>query len=195
MKIAIIDIQLGNLNSLGRCILDAGLEPEFHTEPPKKCPTKIILPGVSSFDEFMLRLQRAGWDDWLSGNIGKMDSLLGICVGMQVLFDKSEEGVQKGLGLITGDVTLASCCNRLPNMGWRSLHGTSKLTQNCDLNRGFYFLHSFKCNVQDTDTQTSYSHNILATVNKNNIFGVQFHPEKSYRNGIQLIKNFAEVSS
>ena len=195
MQISIIDVQLGNLNSLGRCIQDAGFQPEFHTEPPKKCPTKVILPGVSSFDEFMLRIKRAGWDDWLLSNLCKIDSLLGICVGMQVLLDRSEEGVQKGLGLINGEVTFASCCDRIPNMGWRSLHGTSTLTRNCDLDRGFYFLHSYKCNVIDPDALTSHSHEIVATVRKNNIFGVQFHPEKSYQNGTQLIKNFAEVNS
>ncbi len=194
MKIAIIDVQLGNLHSLGRCIQDAGFLPEFYTEPPNWCPKKIILPGVSSFDAFMSRIQQSGWEDWLLTNIDSLDTLLGICVGMQVLFNNSEEGIKNGLGFINGEAKLASHLERLPNMGWRSLQSSSKLTQNCNLERGFYFLHSYECTVNDPEAEISYSNEIVATVIKNNVFGVQFHPEKSYQNGVQLIKNFAEVS-
>ena len=192
MKIAIIDVQLGNLHSLGRCIQDAGFQPEFHTAPPNRCPKKIILPGVSSFDAFMTRIQQSGWESWLHTNIDRLNALLGICVGMQVLFENSEEGGKDGLGFIQGAAKLASRLQRLPNMGWRSLQSPSPLTQNCNLDRGFYFLHSYECNVNDRDAEVSYSHDIVATVKKNNVFGVQFHPEKSYQNGVQLIKNFAE---
>jgi len=194
MTIAIIDVHLGNLNALVRCVEDAGFQAELHTEPPTHLPSKVILPGVSSFDVFMTRIEQSGWAEWLLSNNDRLDGLLGICVGMQVLFDESEEGCKNGLGLISGTVARATDITRLPNMGWRSLEKSTTLTEKCDINRGFYFLHSYACNVSDRTAEITKSNTVTATVQKLNTFGVQFHPEKSYANGVQLIKNFHMVT-
>jgi glutamine amidotransferase len=194
MTIAIIDVQLGNLNALVRCVEDAGFRAALHTKPPTYLPSKVILPGVSSFDTFISRIEQSGWAEWLLTNHDQLDGLLGICVGMQVLFDESEEGCKQGLGLISGTVARATNITRLPNMGWRSLEREATLTEQCDLRRGFYFLHSYACNVNDPSAEVTKSNTVTATVQKLNTFGVQFHPEKSYANGIQLIRNFHMVT-
>jgi glutamine amidotransferase len=129
--------------------------------------------------------------------------VLGICVGMQILANKSEEGILSGLGWINGEVkkidkTLLKQKPKVPHLGWNSveLNKMNSLFDGIDTDEGFYFLHSyyFDC-VNDSDvlTRTFYGKSFASAVNNNNVYGVQFHPEKSHHNGVRLLQNFATL--
>jgi glutamine amidotransferase len=129
--------------------------------------------------------------------------VMGICVGMQILAESSEEGTCKGLGYIKGkvkklDSSLLIHKPKLPHLGWNSIEiiKVNKLLQNVDPKFGFYFLHSFyfECQDQnDVSATTQYGCTFASAINKENIFGIQFHPEKSHRNGLELLHNFAKL--
>jgi len=135
--------------------------------------------------------------------VSKGKPILGICVGMQMMAHKSDEGVLKGLGWIDGevkkfDISAFKQRTRLPHMGWNNVIPTksSRLFLNLDNDPLFYFLHSyyFVCSKEeDVLAVTEYGENFASTVNSDNVFGVQFHPEKSHQWGIQLLKNFGEI--
>lgn len=165
---------------------------------------RYILPGVGAFDATMRTLRDSGLISVLSEQVigcGKM--ILGICVGMQVLGESSDEGSQSGLGWISGhvrriDAAAIKGLPKLPHMGWNSvrLMAPSPLFEGVDLERGFYFLHSYFFDATDPA-------NVLATVEygnvmpcgvaAGNIFGLQFHPEKSHANGVAIFRNFARL--
>jgi glutamine amidotransferase len=155
---------------------------------------KIILPGVSSFDRTMELLEEKNFISELNHLvIQKKIPIMGICVGMQVLFDKSEEGSRSGFGWIKGDVVKLSN-PKTPHMGWNSISNKDlKITQGINFNEGFYFLHSYKCKSSDEKAislLSEYEDSISAVVIKDNIIGIQFHPEKSHSNGVKIFKNF-----
>jgi glutamine amidotransferase len=166
--------------------------------------TKVILPGVGSFDHAMRQIKHSGMQESITRLVlEKKLPVLGICVGMQMLANASTEGTMAGLGWIDGDVrkfnlTEMPIGNCLPHMGWN----TVKPRLDSALFRGipecaqFYFLHSyyFKC-TQETDVlaTTEYGGKFACAVRKDNVYGVQFHPEKSHRFGSQLLKNFADI--
>ncbi len=164
--------------------------------------TKIILPGVGAFDYAMTRLNESRLRDELEEKvIENKFPVLGICVGMQILADSSEEGVLPGLGWIKGkvqkfDIRDIPYQTRLPHMGWNSICPikTNTLMKGIDESSRFYFLHSyyFECE-QDSDllSKTTYGKEFASAINKGNIYGVQFHPEKSHQNGVDLLKNFS----
>lgn len=165
---------------------------------------KLILPGVGAFDEVMTQLNESGLRDILDKKVlEEKTPVIGICVGMQILAKTSEEGELAGLGWIDGTVKKIDVKNlqhkpHLPHMGWNVAKPTKKhlLVENLDIEKGFYFLHSyyFHCNSNtDTLMTTEYGTTITTAVNSNNIYGTQFHPEKSHSNGIQIFKNFAEL--
>jgi len=165
---------------------------------------KIILPGVGAFDETMRMLNQSGLKEALEESVlGRKVPVLGICVGMQILAEGSDEGLLKGLGWIKGQVKIFDKSNlnhkpKLPHLGWNSitLKKTSKLLTSVDAEIGFYFIHSyyFDClNEADILTSSHYGIDFASSVNRENIFGVQFHPEKSHQNGISLLKNFASL--
>lgn len=165
---------------------------------------RYILPGVGAFDPTMARLEEMGFKAELERQVkGEGKKLLGICVGMQLLSDTSEEGELPGFGWVSGKVRKidTSGLNRppyLPHMGWNSLdlHTASPLFDGIDLAQGFYFLHSyfFDAAVEgDVLATTQYGGDIPCAVASGNVFGVQFHPEKSHANGVRLLKNFAEL--
>lgn len=165
--------------------------------------TKIILPGVGAFDEAIGMLEKSGMRASLDEAVLKKKiPVMGICVGMQIMADESEEGSLKGLGWISGsvkrfDINQINIVPKLPHMGWNNISFSENLIFNgIDKKTGFYFLHSyfFKANMQENVIATSfYHHDFHCAVNKNNIFGFQFHPEKSHSNGIKLFKNFSEI--
>jgi glutamine amidotransferase len=170
------------------------------TDFPKET-TKIILPGVGAFDETMKSLNDSGFRSLLDEKVlyDKIP-ILGICVGMQILAEGSEEGELEGLGWIKGfvkkfDVTKLDFLPKVPHLGWNSIDSTvdSKLLKGIDFSHGFYFIHSyyFCCNnLSDVLTTTHYGGAFASSINRENIYGTQFHPEKSHANGIQLLKNF-----
>lgn len=165
---------------------------------------KALLPGVGAFDQAMNELEKSGMRQALDAfSLEKGKPILGICVGMQILARGSEEGALQGLGWIDGFVKRFNHSDfnqstHLPHMGWNTVtpFRTHPLFEDIDLRTGCYFLHSyyFSCNQQeDVLAVTDYGTEFACVVNKDNIYGVQFHPEKSHQAGIQLLVNFAEM--
>jgi glutamine amidotransferase len=163
---------------------------------------KIILPGVGSFDWAMQLLENSGMKAELNRRV--LDAkvpVLGVCLGMQLMARKSEEGNAEGLGWIDAEVKKFDTRNwkseaRLPHMGWNTAqpHSTNDILWGLTENR-FYFLHSYYISPVHTETSlasTHYQDDFVCAVHRENIYGVQFHPEKSHSSGIQLLKNFAE---
>jgi glutamine amidotransferase len=163
---------------------------------------KIILPGVGHFDYAMNRLNSSGMRSQLEFLVKeKKVPVMGICVGMQMLANDSDEGVEKGLGWIDGhvrkfDASLIPYKTRLPHMGWNTMKKVKEtpLLKGFEDDSRFYFLHSYYFECKNSDeiiSETEYGIKYASVVNKDNIFGIQFHPEKSHSNGINLLKNFA----
>lgn len=158
--------------------------------------SKIILPGVGSFDEAIKQLKKKNLFKKLDETVmSKKKPILGICVGMQIMFNESEEGIEKGFGWIPGKVKKFKFNNSiLPHMGWNDLIKIKKnnLFDNID-ELSYYFLHSYYVepnNENNINAHSNYCHDFPACVKKNNVYGVQFHPEKSHDSGLQLLNNF-----
>lgn len=204
--IAIVDYGSGNINAL--CHIYARLNIAYRiTSQPEglKSATGIILPGVGAFDQAISNLEKSGMKEALGERVrGDGIPLLGICVGMQLLASCSEEGVRNGLGWVSGTVKRfqrdeRNADMRLPHMGWNTveLSRVDELFYNVDLGLGFYFLHSyyFACeNGADQLGSTRYGIPFGSVVNREKIYGVQFHPEKSHQAGVQLLANFAKLA-
>lgn len=166
---------------------------------------KLILPGVGAFDETMEKLVSSGLIESLNEQVlEEKIPVLGICVGMQVMAKKSDEGEREGLGWFDAEVKKLEPKNEdgeavlLPHMGWNSVQQMkdNSLFSDIDPEIGFYFLHSyhFVCfNEGDVLAKTNYGNIVTSAALKDNIFGTQFHPEKSHTNGIQIFKNFSEL--
>ncbi|HOJ30403.1 MAG TPA: imidazole glycerol phosphate synthase subunit HisH [bacterium] len=161
---------------------------------------RIILPGVGAFDHAMKYLEQTGLSQAIREETRKGKFLLGICLGLQMFFENSEEGKSKGFGFIRGKVKKLSGKKNLPvpHMGWNSIDITrnSKFLKDIPDNSFFYFAHSFYCFPKEKNTAlatTSYGTEFASVVQKDNIIGVQFHPEKSGKYGLLLIKNFLEM--
>jgi glutamine amidotransferase len=203
--ITIINYGSGNINAIGN-IYERQKIPFRIADRPEEVngSEKIILPGVGAFDETIAMLDESGFREILDREV--LESrvpVLGICVGMQILANKSEEGKLPGLGWIGGEVkkidkNLLIQKPKIPHLGWNSIEVIKKnaLFENVDQEEGFYFLHSyyFECfNEEDVLSHTFYGKNFASSVNNQNIYGVQFHPEKSHQNGIKLLENFANL--
>ena len=203
--ITILDYGSGNLNAIKNIYERLNIPFEF--ADTKEQITKaeyIILPGVGAFDETISTLQNKGFLDVLNKKVlEEKVPILGICVGMQMLADSSEEGTLAGLGWIQGSVkkfdkNLIPGKPKIPHLGWNSIEITRDcpLFKNVDPAVGFYFVHSYYYECADEANvvcKTEYGKVFHSAVNRENIFGVQFHPEKSHDNGIQLLKNFANL--
>jgi glutamine amidotransferase len=166
--------------------------------------TKIILPGVGAFDWAMSRINESGMRECLDDLVlVKKKPVLGVCVGMQIMAQRSDEGEMEGLGWIDGEVKKIPDADfskkvRLPHMGWNDVwgKGESYLLKGMDTVPRFYFLHSYFFLPRDphsVSAVTDYNGKFAAGICSENIFGVQFHPEKSHQSGIQLLKIFAEL--
>lgn len=165
---------------------------------------KLFLPGVGAFDETIAVLDRIGFREVMDVEVLQNKvPIMGICVGMQILADSSEEGALPGLGYIKGKVKKFEPDKinekpKLPHLGWNSISITreTELLKNIDVSYGFYFLHNyyFECdNKEDSIANTIYGETFTSAVNAENVYGVQFHPEKSHHNGVTLLNNFAEL--
>lgn len=163
---------------------------------------RYILPGVGAFDTTMRTLKESGLIGVLNEEVhDRGKKILGICVGMQVLGDSSEEGVLPGLGWIPGhirriDASAIEGQTKLPHMGWNSilLKGRLPLFEGVDLERGFYFLHSYyfdATNQASVVATVDYGKKLPCGVISGNVFGLQFHPEKSHANGVAVFRNFS----
>ena len=201
--ITIIDYGLGNIRAFANVYERLNVPVSIaKTANDLKDATKIILPGVGAFDHAMSKLNASKMRETLDKFVLVNGvPVLGICVGMQMLAKSSEEGILPGLGWIDGtvkimDISVLKSKTKLPHMGWNTINPNNGncLLSSFNNDSKFYFLHSyfFQCNNQnDTIATTDYGIQFTSAVNYKNIYGVQFHPEKSHKWGIQLLKNFA----
>jgi len=197
--IGIVDYHLNNLRSVQKAFEKVGGQ-AFISDDPKELrkAEKLVLPGVGAFGQAMENLRTMGLEEILKDHAASARPLLGICLGMQLLFTKSYElGSFEGLGFIEGEVKLFPSTVKVPHMGWNQVEivRQSPLLKDVEDKSFVYFVHSYyvepKGNV--TLTQTEYGSRFSSIIQQNNIFGIQFHPEKSQRTGLQLLKNFAEL--
>lgn len=174
------------------------------TEADLRSATKLVLPGVGAFDKAMDLLNRSGMRDRLDSLVlQERLPVLGICVGMQIMAERGDEGNADGLGWIEGRVIEFRSADlktkpRTPHMGWNEITPLKedRLLEGIDFEKGFYFLHSYHlvCSRPDDTLATShYGTDFAAAVSTGNVFGVQFHPEKSHQNGVNVFRNFAEL--
>lgn len=202
--IHVVDYGAGNIGSVLNMIKRVGGEAMPTGDAQVlSAATKILLPGVGSFDNAVQKLQRLGLIDVLRERAATGVPFLGICLGMQLLASASEEGVLPGLDLIAGKVRKFSpdasqAGLKIPHMGWNLIRNVkgSRLTAGLDDRSKFYFVHSYyyECtNAADRLLETHHGHAFVSGVERGNVVGVQFHPEKSHRYGMQLIKNFVEL--
>jgi glutamine amidotransferase len=196
--IAVIDYSVGNVKSVCNAFHHIGCEVELSRDPVRIGKASgLILPGVAAFGYAMEALGSAAGLVKQAAAAGK--PILGICVGHQLLFDEScEYGPHQGLGLIQGTVVPIPPEQTVPHMGWNLV----ELPRDMDLFAGlgpakhFYFAHSFHVQVQDTQAKiahTDYGFPLTASIQKAHIYGVQFHPEKSGVQGLQVLRNFQEI--
>ena len=201
--ITIIDYGLGNIRAFVNVFERLNIKTIVaQSSKDLERATKLILPGVGSFDYAINLLNKSGMRDTIENKVllNKVP-VLGICLGMHLFANYSEEGTTPGLGWVEGEVILFNADlipykTRLPHMGWNTIQpiNNNSLLSGFNGDSRFYFLHSyyFECNnTNDVISTTEYGNTYTSALNKNNIFGIQFHPEKSHSNGIKLLKNFA----
>ena len=201
--IAIIDYGVGNLFSLSSSFKAIGFDTIVTGDPEViRKADKLILPGVGAFEDAVAKLRNSGLDKVITSQVAGGKKLLGICLGMQMLFEKSYEyGVHNGLGLIKGKVipmeNNISSDLKIPHIGWNALNfkGTSPLFKYINDGDHVYFVHSYYANNCDNSViaTTEYGNELTAAVAKDNIFGCQFHPEKSGEVGLNILKAFCEM--
>lgn len=202
-RIAIIDYGLCNLDSIARALSECGADPFVTSDPTAlDAAEKIVLPGVGAFAKAMENLRTAGMDDALNRHVvdgGK--PFLGICLGMQLMANGSEEGQQAaGLGWVDATVVrlkAQSPGDRVPHVGWNEVDAQedAALFSGIDQGTDFYFVHSYHMHCNDgglVASRTPYCGEFVSAVARDNILGVQFHPEKSQKMGFRLLKNFLE---
>jgi glutamine amidotransferase len=203
--IALVDYGLGNLQAFANIYRRLGIEAwAATTAADLRRAARIILPGVGAFDWAMKRMQDSGLRAALDEEVlGAKKPVLGICVGMQMMARSSEEGGLPGLGWIDAtvvrfDTRLLQGRTHLPHMGWNDVHplATDTLFAGIESPR-YYFLHSYymkPARHEDTLAESTYGVTFTSAVRSGNVYGTQFHPEKSHQWGIRLLQNFAELS-
>ena len=202
--IHVIDYGTGNIGSVLNMIRKVGGVARASGDADElRKATKLLLPGVGSFDNAVQKLEKLGLPGLLRQKAQEGVPLLGICLGMQLLANESEEGTLPGLGLIPGNVRRFSFGHenidlKIPHMGWNRIRSRKAhlLSRGLDGTSRFYFVHSyhFRCqNESDVLLETTYGYDFTSGVQRENVVGVQFHPEKSHRYGMQLMKNFVEI--
>jgi glutamine amidotransferase len=203
--ITIVDYGLGNVAAFANMYKRLNIAASVaHTEADLVGATHLILPGVGAFDHAIEMLGASGLRDPLDRLVSAGEvRVLGVCVGMQILADSSDEGKQRGLGWIGGSVRALACdpaaaALPLPHMGWNDVQPVepTPLLKGMEDQARFYFLHSYffqcerPCNVV---AEAEYGVRFACVVRRGNVYGVQFHPEKSHHWGVNLLRNFAEI--
>ncbi len=202
--IAIVDYNMGNLASVQNAFAKLGEETVVESDPAKfKEYDKLILPGVGAFGDAMEHLKDRGMIEPLREYAKSGKYMLGICLGMQLLFESSEEfGKNEGLGIIKGKVTHFDSSKfeeklKIPHMGWNRMF-TKKhpLFENLDDEHYLYFVHTYHVNCaneKDIIGRTFYGYEFTSAVAHGNVFGIQPHPEKSHENGLKILENFISL--
>jgi glutamine amidotransferase len=195
--IAIIDYGMGNLRSIHNALTKVGGDAVIVSDSRDLSDADgIVIPGVGSFGDAMHNL--TPFADRLFDSVDSGTPLLGICIGLQVLFDRSEESDSAGFGLLKGDVVRLPEGVKIPQMGWNELtiHRDTDLLAGIDNGDFFYFVHSYYCVPGDPGiiaATTDYGVDLACVVSKENVHAVQFHPEKSSKKGLRLLENFVEM--
>ncbi|VEP14229.1 Imidazole glycerol phosphate synthase subunit HisH [Hyella patelloides LEGE 07179] len=203
VKIAVVDYGMGNLHSACKGLEKAGATPHI-TESPLEIAQAdaVVLPGVGAFDPAMEHLRERNLEHPVKEAIASGKPFLGICVGFQMLFDSSEEGTQPGLGVIPGKVKhfRSEPGITIPHMGWNRLdlkQSNHPLWEHLSHNSYVYFVHSYYAELADSSvcaaTVTHGTQIVTAAIAKDNLMAVQFHPEKSSDNGLQILSNFVSL--
>ena len=204
MSIAIIDYGMANLRSVQKAFVQVGQLSEIIDAPEEAAKfDRLVLPGVGAFKDAMATLTRLGWDSAVKTHIQRGKPFLGICLGLQLLFDVGyEDGEHQGLGIIAGkcvpldvDKTMGM---KVPHMGWNQL----QVVRPCPLYRdvpegaGVYFVHGYHVQPADAGviaTVTDYGREFVSSIWRDNVMATQFHPEKSQGMGLKILENFASV--
>jgi len=202
--IAIVDYNMGNLASVKNAFSKLGKDTVVESNPAKfKEYDKLILPGVGAFGDAMEHLNERNMVDAIREFAASGKPMLGICLGMQLLFESSQEfGEHEGLGIIKGHVSAFDSSKfseplKVPHMGWNRMF-TSKhaLFENLDENHYLYFVHTFHVTCTDKEDiigETDYGYKFTSAVAHKNIMGIQPHPEKSHENGLKILENFIKL--
>jgi len=206
--IGIVDYNMGNLASVINAFAKVGADATLESDPSKLNQyDKLILPGVGAYGDAMEHLKENGMDDAVIAFAASGKPLLGICLGMQLLFESSEEFAKdengtQGLGLIPGKVVAFDESKfdhplKVPHMGWNELFQQRETPLFAEMDQDFYlyFVHSFHavCDDKYAIGKTHYGYEFVSAVQNGNIYGIQPHPEKSHKNGLKIIENFAKL--
>ena len=201
--ITVIDYGMGNLGSVINMLKKIGVASKITTDLEEiKTATKLLLPGVGSFDKAMQRINDSGIKEILDYKVLKEETpVLGICLGMQLLTNNSEEGIEKGLGYINASTKKFSFQEKkmkVPHMGWNLVEKStsSLLTTNFEEESRFYFVHSYYVEVENQENsilKTEYGLEFDSAIQHKNVYGAQFHPEKSHKFGMRLFENFSKI--
>jgi glutamine amidotransferase len=204
-KIGIVNYGSGNIFSISNIYKKGNIDFFISSEPKELAQAShLILPGVGAFDETMKTLNDSGLKVFLDEMVlGEKKPILGICVGMQLLAENSEEGNLQGFGWIKGkvrkfDESVFKQKPYLPHLGWNTVNIQQQhaIFNQVDPEEGFYFLHSYYFDCQDSQdilSTTDYGISFASAVHHENVYGMQFHPEKSHQNGINIFYNFSQV--
>lgn len=200
--IAVIDYDAGNIKSVEKALDFLGQEADVTGEKEKiLAADHVILPGVGAFGDAMENLRSRGLDQVIYEVIRRGTPFLGICLGLQLLFERSDEAPgAEGLGVLKGEILRVPESDglKIPHMGWNSLHlqNNGRLFRGVEENAYVYFVHSYYLKAADESivkASTEYGTHIHASVEKDNVFACQFHPEKSSDVGLKILKNFIET--
>jgi len=200
--IGIIDYGMGNIHSVQKAIENLGAKTLVSNKSAEiSACEKLVLPGVGAFDDAVLELRKQGLETVIKDNLAKNKPLLGICLGLQLFFENSQEGQLEGLGILKGSVRKFSQDSglKVPHMGWNQLiikQPECPLLKNIQNGAFVYFCHSYfvdPANKNNTAAATNYGKDFASIVWQDNIFGVQFHPEKSQETGLRILRNFIDL--
>ncbi len=199
--IALIDYGEGNLGSVAKALKHVGCEVQMTNSPEVlQAAEGVVLPGVGAFDDCMHGLEKSGLVDPIVELIATDKPFLGICLGLQMLFDASEEGEKAGLGVFPGRVVRFRHDLKIPQIGWNQLtkvHAAPHLEGLAD-GTWVYFVHSYYVEPEDESivaTTTDYGITFCSSVRRGNLFACQFHPEKSQAGGLTILDNFRKLAS
>jgi len=197
--IAVIDYGMGNLRSVEKAFQFLGFDAVITDRPEQaEGATHLVLPGDAAFGDAMRNLVELGWDDLILKGVEQGKPFLGICMGLQLMFDESEEGGKhRGLGMLPGRIVKFPATERVPQIGWNqiAIERSVEILDGVPEGSYFYFVHSYYVDAADADrvATTEYGLEYTSIAARDNALGVQFHPEKSQQIGLRLLRNFARL--